>query len=141
LEEINQFNQKFKEIMENTGSTLVALLTGAIVGAGVAILYAPDKGENTRRKINDEAKRAKDRLDKQFTETSSRLGERARRARASFDTRLDETLNSASHKADDIIDALESRLEELRAKNAKLQNDTGKTKPATATTTKKTATA
>ncbi len=123
--------------MENTGSTLVALLTGAIVGAGIAILYAPDKGENTRRRLNDEAKKAKDRLDKQFTETSNRLGERARRARASFDSRLDETLNSASHKADDIIDALESKLEELRAKNAKLQNSTAKAK----TPAKKTATA
>ncbi|HLU81246.1 MAG TPA: YtxH domain-containing protein [Flavobacteriaceae bacterium] len=122
--------------MENTGSTLVALLTGAIVGAGIAILYAPDKGENTRRRLNDEAKKAKDRLDKQFTETSNRLGERARRARASFDSRLDETLNSASHKADDIIDALESKLEELRAKNAKLQNSTAKAKiPAKKTTT------
>lgn len=123
--------------MENTGSTLVALLTGALVGAGIAILYAPDKGENTRRRLNDEAKKAKDRLDKQFTETSSRLGERARRARASFDSRLDETLNSASHKADDIIDALEGKLEELRAKNAKLQNNTAKAK----TPAKKTATA
>lgn len=121
--------------MENTGSTLVALLTGAIVGAGVAILYAPDKGENTRRRLNDEARKAKDKLDKQFNETTSRLSMRARSAKQNFDTRLEETLNSASHKADDIIDALEAKLEELRAKNAKFQSQ-AKSK----TTAKKTAT-
>ena len=40
----------------NTGTTILALLTGAAIGAGVGLLYAPDKGENTRKKLNKEAK-------------------------------------------------------------------------------------
>lgn len=110
--------------MDNTGNTIVALLTGAIVGAGVALLYAPDKGENTRGKINEEAKRAKFKFDKQFHETTDRLSKSARQAKTSFDSRLEETLHSASYKADDVLDALEGKLEELRAKNAKLQRET-----------------
>lgn len=34
----------------NTGNVLTALLTGAVVGAGIGILYAPDKGKRTRKK-------------------------------------------------------------------------------------------
>lgn len=37
--------------MANTGSTLLALITGAAIGAGVGLLYAPDSGEKTRKKF------------------------------------------------------------------------------------------
>ena len=40
--------------MSNTsGNSLLALLTGALIGAGIGILYAPDKGSKTREKIKD----------------------------------------------------------------------------------------
>lgn len=35
----------------NTGNVLTALLTGAVVGAGIGILYAPDKGKRQERKL------------------------------------------------------------------------------------------
>ena len=35
----------------DSGNILLAVLTGAIIGAGAGILYAPDKGEKTRKKI------------------------------------------------------------------------------------------
>lgn len=34
-------------------SILYAFLGGAIVGAGAAVLFAPEKGEDTRRKIKE----------------------------------------------------------------------------------------
>lgn len=109
--------------MDHTGNTIIALLTGAIVGAGVALLYAPDKGENTREKLSTEAKKAKLRFDKQLHESSDRLSKSARKAKAEFDSKLEETLSSASYKADDVMGALEVKLAELRAKNARLHKD------------------
>jgi gas vesicle protein len=47
------FNKKNIMIMNDSGfgKFLVGLLSGAAVGAVLGILYAPDKGDRTRRKI------------------------------------------------------------------------------------------
>lgn len=118
--------------MANTGSTLLALVTGAAIGAGIGMLYAPDSGDKTRKRIKDDARKAQDRLNKRYHETSSNLSDKAKKARLDFEERLEETLSSASHKADDILAAMETKLEELRKQNAKLHKDAkeeqGKTK-------------
>lgn len=107
----------------NTGQTLLALLTGAAIGAGIGILYAPEKGSETRDKLSKEAKKTQKKLNKQIKETSSTLSEKAQHARLSFEEKLNETLSSASYKADDILLAMEDKLESLRKQNAKLQKE------------------
>lgn len=108
----------------NTGQTLLALLTGAAIGAGLGVLYAPDKGSETREKLSKEAKKTQKKLNKQLKETTSNLSEKAQKARYSFEQKLNDTLSSASYKADDILLAMEDKLETLRKQNAKLQIDT-----------------
>ncbi|MAN58285.1 MAG: hypothetical protein CMC08_00435 [Flavobacteriaceae bacterium] len=110
----------------NTGQTLLALLTGAAIGAGIGILYAPDKGSRTREQLSKEADKARKRLNQQVKETGSTLSEKAKQARLSFEEKLEETLSSASYKADDILLAMEDKLEALRMQNAKLQKETTK---------------
>jgi len=109
--------------MANTGNTLLALVTGAAIGAAVGLLYAPDSGEQTRNKLNKDAKKAQDKFNKKYKETSSNLSSKAKQAKIDFESRLESTLSSASFKADDILSALESKLEDLRMQNAKLQKD------------------
>lgn len=104
----------------NTGETLLVLLTGAIIGAGIGILYAPAKGSETRKRIGDEAQKAGERLREGVEETASNLSKKAQNARASFEKKLSETLEGASNKADDILLSLEHKLEALRKENAKL---------------------
>ncbi len=108
----------------NTGQTLLALLTGAAIGAGIGILYAPDKGSKTRTKISKETKKAQKKLNKQIKDTTSTMSSKAQKARLSFEKKLEDTLSSASYKADDILLAMEDKLEALRVQNAKLQKDT-----------------
>lgn len=107
----------------NTGQTLIALLTGAAIGAGLGILYAPEKGSKTREKLSKEAKKAQKKLNQQIQETTHTLSEKAQKARYSFEQKLNDTLSSASYKADDILVAMEDKLEALRVQNAKLQKD------------------
>ncbi|MFV8324769.1 YtxH domain-containing protein [Flavobacterium sp. ZS1P14] len=57
----------------NAGNTLIALLTGAAIGAGIGILFAPDKGSKTRRKFKDGYDDAKKDLKDKFESASDEL--------------------------------------------------------------------
>lgn len=43
--------------MNDTTKILIAFAAGAVVGTAVGILFAPDKGSETRRKIGEQGRR------------------------------------------------------------------------------------
>jgi gas vesicle protein len=47
----------------HAGTVLVAFVLGAITGAAVALLYAPEAGEETRRKLGEKAREGRDRAE------------------------------------------------------------------------------
>ena len=58
-------SQNVLDELENTmdddsSSGLMWFLTGALIGATVAILYAPKSGKDTRRYLSDKAQQGKD---------------------------------------------------------------------------------
>ena len=105
----------------DTGSILLALLTGAVVGAGAGILYAPDKGSNTRKRIKDSVDETRHDLADRLSHAKEELTRSANEKRKSFENKLEDMISDMSYKADDIIVGLERKLEELREKNAQLQ--------------------
>ncbi len=107
----------------DTGSVLLALLTGAAIGAGVGILYAPDKGSKTRKQIKKKAQKAKDDISVRVSRATDELSRTAEAKKEDFERRLEDTLSNMSYKADDIIDTLEHKLADLKKKNAKFQKD------------------
>jgi gas vesicle protein len=121
--------------MAKSGTALVALLAGAAVGAVAALLYAPESGDKTRKKLTKQAKKTQADIEKSTRETYNNISGRANELKGSVSERIDKALSSASYKADDAIVALEEKLEQLRSKNAKLQN------PETVTGAAKTASA
>ncbi|MEY4593651.1 MAG: hypothetical protein RIQ47_61 [Bacteroidota bacterium] len=58
--------------MENTsnsnGKVILALLGGVALGALLGVLFAPDKGSETRKKMAEEAKKAGERAKDMFRE-------------------------------------------------------------------------
>lgn len=46
--------------MNNTSKVLVTLASGVALGAVLGILFAPDKGEETRKKIKNKSKKMAD---------------------------------------------------------------------------------
>ena len=46
-----------------TGSFLLGLLSGLIIGSALGVLYAPHRGEITRRKIRRKVDDVKDQMD------------------------------------------------------------------------------
>jgi len=107
--------------MGKSGNALIALVAGAAVGAVAAILYAPDSGEKTRKKISKQAKKTQADIERSTRETYNNLAGRATELKGTVSERIEKALSSASYKADDAIVALEEKLDQLRKKNTKLQ--------------------
>ncbi len=61
--------------MKSTGKILTAIVAGAAIGAIVGILFAPDKGSETRKKISEEGKKLAEDVKDKFRKGKEKLNE------------------------------------------------------------------
>ncbi|MBZ5859207.1 YtxH domain-containing protein [Flavihumibacter profundi] len=59
--------------MTNTNKLIAAMAAGVAIGSLLGILFAPDKGENTRKKIVDNGKKLSDTLKDRMNEGKNKL--------------------------------------------------------------------
>lgn len=102
----------------NTGKTLLALLTGAAIGAGIGILFAPDKGTKTRKKIKHNVDETSQEISKRLTRAQNELSKTADKKKREFDKTLDDAVSAMSSKADNIISTVEEKLKAYSKKNS-----------------------
>ncbi|PQJ77448.1 YtxH domain-containing protein [Polaribacter glomeratus] len=107
--------------MSNSSNTIVGLLAGTVIGATLGILFAPDKGTKTRRRISDEALSVKGRIVETASEFSDKVSSSVSSKKETLDAQLENVVSNVSHKAEDVISTLEKKLHELKEKNKKLQ--------------------
>lgn len=105
----------------NTGNTILAILTGAVIGAGLGILFAPDKGSKTRGKIKDGYDDTINDLKCKLEQATEELKSKFSRSKNDLEDNYEDLVANMSHKTDDAISFLENKLADLKAKNAKLQ--------------------
>ena len=96
------------------GNGILALLAGAAIGVGLGILFAPEKGSETRQKI-------KDGLDDLKDKAKSKMDSLEDETKEDLKDSIEDLLSNSSYKAEEAITFLEEKLAELKKQNAKLQ--------------------
>ena len=98
----------------STGNILIAVLAGAVVGAGIGILLAPDKGSETRKKLKEGMDKSKGDLMEKYHELAQLLHRKAENAGENISEFLDNAISSGLHEKDELISLLEEKLELLK---------------------------
>ncbi|MBX3234658.1 MAG: YtxH domain-containing protein [Nitrospiraceae bacterium] len=89
---------------------LSAFLAGALVGAGVALLFAPQTGSRMRGMLRDYAARAKDELDG-AVEQGSEAWDRAVEGGQRFVQKGQDTVRRAGRQAKDFVESAREEVE------------------------------
>jgi len=89
----------------SSGKVLLGVIAGATAGALIGILFAPDKGSNTRKKISQRADDYGDELKSKFDE---------------FLSSIIEKYDATKEEANDLIETGKAKVQEVKsdAKNA-----------------------
>ena len=112
--------------MAGKTSTVLAVLAGAAVGAAIGILFAPDEGAKTRRKIKDGYDTKRDELKDKISELSEQLKGKLGTSKADLESGIDRLVASVEEKKDDIVYTLERKLQELKGTQAPSSGSTTK---------------
>lgn len=62
--------------MKNTSKILIALGTGLTIGGLLGVLFAPDKGSETRRKISEKGKKLSAKVKEEMREEKQEMQKR-----------------------------------------------------------------
>jgi len=106
-------------IMSKIGNTLAGLVVGAAIG--LSILFAPDEGKKTRKRIRKSLEDVSDGLRDRLTHLNENLKEKKLKLKGTLEENVERLLSKSSYKTEEIINALERKLEDLKKANAKLQ--------------------
>ena len=101
--------------MSSNSNTLLALLAGAAIGAGIGILYVPARGEKTRRRIGRKFQGGKEELLNQYDEVISKVKSKVSKASDNLSDGIDSLVKDGKHTSENVISTLEEKLKALKA--------------------------
>lgn len=105
-------------VVEKESSGVGSFVLGALVGAGIALLFAPRSGEETQEELRDRARKIRDVAEERVKDASKQIEERLDTVRAEMQDRVDQVRDAVDHGRETAREArvdLEKKLETSKA--------------------------
>jgi gas vesicle protein len=115
---------------ERGGSGAGSLLLGLAVGAGIALLLAPQTGEETRRAIARRARRASEAAQDFVEDVSGTVADKFQDVRASVEERIEATLDTVDRKRRQVSNAFDAGRAAARQARGELEQRIAESKAA-----------
>lgn len=116
-------DQDVTYVEQDSGSTAKWFLFGALLGAGLGLLFAPQSGERTRRDISRRARKLRRDAEETFDEVIDEVETRGRKVKAQVEEWVEdvgdevrEGRRTLERTANSARDELERRLADARAR-------------------------
>jgi gas vesicle protein len=117
-------------IVERREAGVGTFLIGLALGAGVALLLAPQSGEETRRGLARRARRAQDAAQDFVEDMSGTVADKFQEVRASVEERIDATLDAVDDKKRRVSNAFHAGRAAAREARGELEQRIAESKAA-----------
>ena len=117
-------------IVEKREAGIGPLLIGLALGAGLALLFAPQSGEETRRGIARRARRAQDAAQDFVADVSGTVADKFEEVRATVGDRIDATLDAVDDKKRRVTNAFHAGRAAAREARGELEQRIAESKAA-----------
>jgi gas vesicle protein len=102
----NDYDDDRVIVERHGGTTISAFLVGLAIGAGAALLLAPQSGERTRKNLVRGARRVRRQAEEFVRDTRERAEDALDDARAEIETRVDSTRDAFRHRKREVERAM-----------------------------------
>jgi gas vesicle protein len=109
-------------VERDAGAGIGPLLLGLALGAGVALLFAPQSGEETRRAVARRARRAQDAAQDFVEDVSGTVADKFNKVRATVEERIDATFEAVDAKKRQVTNAVEAGRAAARQTRGELEH-------------------
>jgi len=117
-------------VIEQKESGIGSFLLGLAVGAGVALLFAPRSGEETRRDIQRKARKVTDQAQDLVSEITDTVGNTFQQAKSSVEDRIDSARDAVELKRRQVSNAVDAGRAAAQQARVELEQRIAETKAA-----------
>lgn len=115
-------------VIEKHSGSLGSFFTGLAIGAGLALLFAPQSGIETRRKIRRRARQARDTAQGAVSDVTEGVADTFHDARRRVEDRIDDARRAMEMKREQVTRAVEAGRAAAHAAREELERRIAETK-------------
>jgi gas vesicle protein len=117
-------------VIEQKPAGIGPFVAGLAIGAGLALLFAPKSGEQTRRELERRARKVSDQAQDLVSELTGSVGDTIQQAKDRIGSRIDAARDAVDLKRRQVTNAVEAGREAAQQARVELEQRIAETKAA-----------